>query len=104
MIKEDVMARGRKKEVTEVVEPVIEELTPEKAVEILEEAIVEEKPAVKTGIVKGCGLLNVRDRASLEGQAVKQLSANARINILGEENNFYKIDGGFVMKDFVEIM
>lgn len=119
MNKEDIMARSKKKEVAEVIEPITEEIKADEAIDILEAEIAKEevpaveaeepKPAkkkvtIKQGIVQGCGLLNVREQASTQAKAVKQISGNTRIEILGEDGNFYKIDGGYVMKDFVKIV
>lgn len=93
------MPRAKKK-----VEPVVEEITAEEAVDILEEEIKEEEPAKKMGIVKGCGLLNVREKPTTNARAIRQISVNTKVEILGEEDGFYKINDGYVMSNFIDLV
>ena len=59
-----------------------------------------------TGIVKSDGL-NIRDNASTSANSIGTLSKNQRVNIISEENNWYKInyngDEGYVSGNYVEI-
>lgn len=74
------------------------------------EEVVEEKPVKsskkttpKKGVVINCGLLNVRTTASLGSKVVRCIPVGSEINILGEENDFYKILDGYVMKSFIQV-
>lgn len=95
----------------EAVEPVVEEKA------IVDETIVEEatpeveepvkkprstKKAPKKGKVFNCGLLNVRENPSTNAKVIKCLPAGTEVEILGTEDEFYKIADGFVMKSFIE--
>ena len=59
-----------------------------------------------TGIVKSDGL-NVRDNASTNANSIGTLNKNQKINIIGEENNWYKIDfegnEGYVSGNYVDV-
>lgn len=54
------------------------------------------------GVVFG-GNLNVRKEAKKDAEIVKLLKNGEKIEILGEKGSFYKIDGGYCMKSFVEV-
>lgn len=80
------MARTPKNVAKEVIEPV--------------EVPVKE---TKTGKVVKCELLNVREAASPVANIVKTIPAGTAVEILEEVDHYYKIEDGFVMKDFIEI-
>lgn len=63
------------------------------------------KPArTKKGVVTNCKLLNVREASNKEGKILRTIPEGFEVNILGEENGFYKINNGFVMRDFIKII
>lgn len=49
------------------------------------------------------GALNVRKEAKKGSEIVKIAENGAKIEILGEENDFYKTPAGYVMKEFVQL-
>lgn len=63
----------------------------------------EEFKEVVTGIVAGCEKLNVRKAASKDSEILAVIDAGTKVIIDGEEENFYKLDNGYVMKDFITI-
>ncbi len=98
------MARVKKStKSTEPVEPVVEK---EEAVVEIEETVVKKprstKKSSKKGKVVNCGLLNVRENASIAAKVVRCIPAGTEIEILDEEGDFYKIADGFVMKSYIE--
>lgn len=64
------------------------------------------KKPVRTrkGAVVKCQLLNVREAASKDSKILRTIPEGFEVNILGEENDFYKINNGFVMKEFIKII
>lgn len=98
------MARAKKNPKDEVIT--------EEVVTIEEPSVPEENESVKKprstkktskkGIVFNCGLLNVRENASVAAKVVKCIPAGTEIEILDEEGDFYKIADGFVMKSFIK--
>lgn len=84
--------------------PVVEEVAVE--VPVMDTPEPAKKPAKakkKTGKVFNCSLLNVRESATTSSKIVDTLNPDAVVEILGEEGNFYKINKGFVMKDYIEV-
>lgn len=72
----------------------------------VEVAVKETKPvkkANKKGVVADCELLNVRSAASTTADVVKTIPVGSEVEILGSEADFYKISGGFVMKQFIKL-
>lgn len=66
------------------------------------------KKAEETPVLKITGrviadLLNVRNKASLDGKVVKQLPKDTELEILETLDGWYKIKGGFVMAKWVEL-
>lgn len=89
----------------------VEETKEEQVVEEVkeEEPIVEETPKVEENkelkLVPEFGkvttsLLNVRKEPN--GEIVKTLKANEQVSILGEEGDWYMIDNGYVMKQYIQ--
>lgn len=89
----------------------VEEVKEDQVVEEVkeEEPIVEETPKVeetkKLKLVPEFGkvtasLLNVRKEPN--GEIVKTLKANEQVSILGEEGDWYMIDNGYVMKQYIQ--
>ena len=77
--------------------------------EVKEESVIEETPKVeeskKLNLVSEFGkvttsLLNVRKEPN--GEIVKTLKANEQVSILGEEGDWYMIDNGYVMKQYIQ--
>lgn len=65
-----------------------------------------EKTAKKTAKTFGIvinGALNVRKEAKKGAEIVKIEPNGAKVEILGEENEFYKTPAGFVMKEFIQL-
>lgn len=57
----------------------------------------------KVGVVANCEYLNVREGAGTQFGIAKVLHAGDKVDILAEEKDFYKINNGFVMKQFIEV-
>lgn len=49
------------------------------------------------------GALNVRKEAKKGAEIVKIEPDGAKVEILGEKNEFYKTPAGFVMKQFIQL-
>lgn len=108
--KEDVMPKKSRlfddvpvEEVKE--EQVVEEKKEEAPVEeeVKEEPVVEEKkPKMinEFGRVVGTQLLNVRK--SPNGEILKTIKANEQVTIYGVEGDWYMIDNGYVMKQYIQ--
>ena len=60
----------------------------------------EEVKKEKEGFVTGTSLLNVRKEPN--GQVLTTLKEGDRIVILGEEGDWYKFAGGYVMKKYIK--
>lgn len=80
--------------IPEVEENKIEETPVEKPVKV--------KKLSKKGVVANCALLNVREAASTKSKIKKYLKEGTEVEILGEEDNFFAIEDGFVMKDYIK--
>lgn len=78
---------------------------PEIVEEIIEEPVKAPKPRkkTKTGKVFNCELLNVREKASIESNIIRTIPSGTTVELLDEENGFYKIEDGYIMKSYVEI-
>lgn len=92
------MARSRKNE------PVIEEVVVEEKNPSVNEVVEENnyKHSRKGTVVK-CSVLNIREEASLNASILGQLKAGEVIDILDESGDFFKIDNGYVMKDYISV-
>ena len=56
------------------------------------------------GVVAGCSKLRIRKSPSIKSDVVGELTKGTKVEILDDKNaKFYKIVGGYCMKDFVEI-
>ena len=55
-----------------------------------------------TGTVTG-GTLNIRDKAGLDGGIVGTLEDGAKIEVIKDEGDWLRIEGGFVMARWVEL-
>ena len=89
----------RKKPITEVVEEKIQE-----------ELIVEETPVVKEPVKKEyIGIaqvrVNVRESADSNSNIIKVLDQGDTIKVVEKKatKGFYPVDGGFVMKEYLDI-
>ena len=60
-----------------------------------------EKKKKRTGTVFG-GALNIREGASVETGIAGVLEDGAEVEILGEQDGWYKIEGGYVMAKWVK--
>ena len=75
--------------------------------EVLEE-VIEKKPIesfnknANKGVVIDCGFLNVRDKPNLRSVVLRRIPAGTEVEILGEDGGFYKIQDGFIKKDFIK--
>ena len=54
------------------------------------------------GIVINCGFLNVREKPNSRSIVLRRIPVGTEVEILGEDGDFYKIQNGFVMKDFIK--
>lgn len=74
----------------------VEEPTPKKTT----------KAKPKTGTVINCSKLAFRDGPSVTNQIIRPLDVGTKVDILGEENEFYKIqvDGteGYAMSSYIK--
>lgn len=65
--------------------------------------VVEEKKPVFGTVVK-CSKLRIRKTPSLKGEVLGELEKGTKVIILDDKSaKFYKIEGGYCMKDFIEI-
>lgn len=72
-----------------------EETTPE---------VVEPKKEPVFGVVVNCSKLRIRKTPSLNGAEVGTLDRGTKVEILDDKSTkFYKIEGGYCMKDFIEV-
>lgn len=56
----------------------------------------------KVGTVANCSLLNLREAPSTSSNVIRCLIVGTKVDILGEDGDFYKISEGFVMKQFID--
>lgn len=70
--------------------------------ETVEATAPEKKPVF--GVVTGCSKLRIRKTPSLKADVLGELTKGTKVEILDDKNaKFYKISGGYCMKDFIEI-
>lgn len=56
------------------------------------------------GTVVNCSKLRIRKTPSLKGDVLGELDKGTKVEILDDKpSKFYKIEGGYCMKDFIEI-
>lgn len=79
------------------------EETKAEATEVVEETVPEKKGPV-FGVVVNCSKLRIRKTPSLKGDVLGELTKGTKVEILDDKSaKFYKIEGGYCMKDFIEI-
>lgn len=90
-----------KKNYSKYYEEKVEEIKVDDTVEVEElEEIIEDETKVGTVNVP---LLNVRESASADSEIVGSLEKGEVVDILGEENGFYKLDAGYCMKEYITV-
>lgn len=73
--------------------------------ENIEEPITQVEEKTVYGKVVNCTKLRVRKTPSLKGDVLGELDKDTRVIILDDKSSkFYKIEGGYCMKDFIEII
>lgn len=77
---------------------------PTKNVKNTAKAVIETPEEIKKGVVANCQLLNVRAAARKDASIVKTIPEGTEVEILDEKNGFYKIENGYVMKDFIKLV
>lgn len=76
----------------------------ETKVEAVESVKTDEKPSPVFGTVVKCSKLRVRKTPSLKGEVIGELDKGTKVTILNDKSaDFYKIEGGYCMKNFIEI-
>lgn len=71
--------------------------------EIIEKkSIVSFNKNINKGIVINCGFLNVREKPNSRSVVLRRIPIGTEVEILGEDGDFYKIQNGFIMKDFIK--
>lgn len=80
-----------------------EETKVEDAVEVVEEVEAPKKEKV-FGTVINCSKLRIRKSPSAKAEVLGELNKGEKIEILDDKSaDFYKIKGGYCMKEFVKI-
>lgn len=81
------------------------EETKAEAVTTTEETVApEEKKNPIIGVVTKCSKLRIRKTPSLKADVLGELDKGTKVVILDDKSaKFYKIEGGYCMKDFIEI-
>ena len=81
-----------------------EETKTEATVATEDAAAPEVKKEPVFGVVIKCSKLRVRKTPSLKGDVLTELDKGTKVVILDDKSpKFYKIEGGYCMKDFIEI-
>jgi uncharacterized protein YgiM (DUF1202 family) len=63
-----------------------------------------EEAAPVFGTVVNCSKLRIRKTPSLKADVLGELDKGTKVEILDDKSaKFYKIEGGYCMKDFIEI-
>lgn len=70
--------------------------------ENVEETVVAEKTQV-IGVVCNCDQLNVRKEPNKNATVIDIVKAGTEFKIEGESGIFYKVDKGYVMKDYISV-
>lgn len=71
---------------------------------VKEVATPEEKTNPIVGVVVKCSKLRIRKTPSLKADVLGELDKGTKVVILDDKSaKFYKIEGGYCMKDFIEI-
>lgn len=83
-----------------IMDEVKEEVPVEESVKEEPKKVKEEPKKEKIGVVTGTSLLNVRQEPN--GQVLTTLKEGDTISILGEEGDWYKFSGGYVMKKYIK--
>lgn len=66
--------------------------------------VVETKKEPVFGVVVKCSKLRIRKTPSFNGAEVGTLDKGTKVEILDDKSaKFYKIEGGYCSKDFIEI-
>lgn len=77
-------------------EPVKEEIK-----EPVDEPVKQPEP--KIGKVANCNRLRIRKKPSTKADIIKVINAGDKVNIKAELDAWFRIDEGYVMKDFIEV-
>lgn len=71
--------------------------------EIRPEESVHEKSEPVIGVVTNCKKLNVRNAPNTDAAVVKIVDSGTKFKIKDEVDGFYKVDAGYVMKDYISL-
>lgn len=97
--------KAKTENIIESLDPIAEAVAAaEPQVEETVEAKPEPKPVVKTkkGKVYNCVKLNIRKEPKADAEVVGTIDADSTVTILGEADDFYKIENGYCMKKFIK--
>lgn len=64
--------------------------------------VTEPKPAM-IGVATNCKKLNVREEPNKNAAVVEVVNAGTEFKIEDEVNGFYKVNNGYVMKDYISL-
>lgn len=73
---------------------------------VKKEIVIEKEVAAEKKVAAGIVIvdrLNVRETPEYNARIIKELKKNERIEILGGDKDFYKIQQGYVMQKFIKV-